>query len=66
MFHQEYVDEFFRVGGETILVEQAPAQACDRCGEAAFSRETVEKARRMAQEHSQPTRKVEVETFAFA
>lgn len=65
-FHQEHVDEFFRVGGEIILVEQVPAQMCDRCGEATFSRETVEKVCRMTQEHSQPTRKVEVETFAFA
>ena len=66
VFHQEYVDEFFRVGGDTMLVERVPAQVCDRCGEATFSRETVEKVRKMVQEHSQPTRKVEVETFAFA
>lgn len=64
-FHQETVDEFFRVGGDTILVEQVPAEVCNRCGEASFSRETVEKVRRMAQEHSQPTRRLEVEAFAF-
>jgi len=66
VFRQETVDEFFRVGGEAILVEQVPAQVCDRCGEATFSREKVEKVRKMVQEHSQPTRKIEVETFAFA
>jgi len=66
MFHQENVDEFFRVGGETILVEQVLAEVCDRCGEATFSRETVEKVRKIVQEHSRPMRKVEVETFAFA
>jgi len=66
VFHQETVDEFFRVGGDAILVEQVPAQACNRCGEASFSQETVEKVRRMAQEHSQPTRRLEVEAFAFA
>lgn len=64
-FHQETVDEFFRVGGATILVERVPALVCDRCGEASFSRETVEKVRRMAQEHSQPARRLEVEAFAF-
>ena len=64
--HHKNADEFFRVGGDTMLVEQVPAQVCDRCGEATFSRETVEKVRKMMQEHSQPTRKVEVETFAFA
>lgn len=66
VFHQEYVDEFFRVGGDTMLVEKVPAQVCERCGEATFCRETVEKVRRMVHEHSQPTRRVEVETFAFA
>lgn len=66
VFHQEHVDEFFHVGRDTILVERVPAQVCDRCGEATFSHETVEKVRKMVQEHSQPTRKVEVEAFAFA
>ena len=66
VFHQENVDEFFRIGGDTMLVEQVPAQVCDRCGEVTFSRETAEKVRRMVQEHSQPTRRVEVEAFAFA
>ncbi|MCA1809759.1 MAG: YgiT-type zinc finger protein [Lentisphaerae bacterium] len=66
VFHQEYMDEFFRFGGDTVLVEQVPAQVCDRCGEVTFGLETVEKVRKMVQEHSQPTRKIEVETFAFA
>jgi len=66
LFHQEHVNEFFRVDGDAILVEQVPAQVCDRCGEATFNRETVEKVRRMVQEHSQPTHRIEVETFAFA
>ena len=66
VFHHETVDEFFRVDGATILVEQVPAQVCGRCGESSFSRETVEKVRRMAQEHSQPTRRFEVEAFVFA
>ena len=66
VFHQEYVDEFFRMEGGTMLVEHVPAQVCDRCGEATFSWETVEKVRWMVREHSQPTRRVEVETFAFA
>ncbi|MBU0716277.1 MAG: YgiT-type zinc finger protein [Verrucomicrobia bacterium] len=48
------------------MVEQVPTEVCDRCGEVTFSRETAEKVRRMVQAHSQPTRKVEVETFAFA
>lgn len=65
VFHQETVDEFFRVGEDTILVEQVPAQVCDRCGEASFSRETVEKVRRIVQEHSTPAHRLEVEAFAF-
>lgn len=26
VFHQENVDEFFRIDGDTMLVEQVPAQ----------------------------------------
>jgi YgiT-type zinc finger domain-containing protein len=66
VFHQEDVDEFFRIGKDAILVEQVPAQVCARCGEASFSRETVERVRRIVQEHSQPARRFEVEAFAFA
>jgi len=66
VFHQEYVDEFFRIGGDTMLVEHVPAQVCDRCGKATLSQDTVEKVRKIVQEHSQPMHKVEVETFAFA
>lgn len=66
VFRQKTVDEFFRLGKETILVERVPAQVCDRCGEASFSRDTVEKVRRIVCEHSQPTRRLEVEAIAFA
>lgn len=65
-FRHEHMDEFFRVGGDTVLVEQVPARVCERCGEATFDRETVEKVRRMVQEHSHPARRVEVNAFAFA
>lgn len=65
-FRQEYTDEFFRMGQGIVLVEHVPAHVCQRCGEATFDRETVEKVRYMMQEHSKPTHRIEVDAFAFA
>lgn len=65
-FRGERVDEFFRVGSGTVLVEGVPAQVCERCGEATFDRETVEKVRRMVHDHARPTRRIEVDALAFA
>ena len=65
-FHPEHVDEVFRVDGDIILVEHVPAEICDQCGEATFSKETVEKVRHMTHEDIRQTHKVEVEAFAFS
>ena len=62
----DFVNEIFTVEGRRMLVEQIPAQVCDRCGEATFSRETTEKIRRLVHGAGQPVRTVPLEGFAFA
>ena len=62
----DFVNEIFTVEGRRMLVEQIPAQVCDRCGEATFSRETTEKIRRLVHGAGQPVRTVPLEVFAFA
>ena len=62
----DFVNEIFTVEGRRMLVEQIPAQVCDRCGEATFSRETTEKIRRLVHGAGQPVRTVPLEVFVFA
>jgi HTH-type transcriptional regulator/antitoxin MqsA len=62
----DFVNEIFTVEGRRMLVEQIPAQVCERCGEATFSRETTEKIRRLVHGAGQPVRTVPLEVFAFA
>ena len=62
----DFVNEIFTVEGRRMLVEQIPAQVCDRCGEATFSRETTEKIRRLVHGAGQPVPTVPLEVFAFA
>jgi len=38
----KHVSEVFTVGAHRALVEHIPAQVCERCGEATFSRETMD------------------------
>jgi HTH-type transcriptional regulator/antitoxin MqsA len=61
----ELVSEVFTIGDRRVLVEQIPAQICERCGEATFSRETTEKIRRLV--HSaRPARTIPLDVFALA
>ena len=62
----DFVSEVFMVEGRRVLVERIPAQVCERCGEATFSRETTEKIRRLVHGAGQPVRTVPLEVFAFA
>jgi HTH-type transcriptional regulator / antitoxin MqsA len=43
----EFVSEVFTVDDRRVLVEHIPAELCQRCGEATFSRETTEKIRQL-------------------
>lgn len=62
---QALVDEVFVIDGRHVLVEGIPASVCTRCGEAAFSRETTERIRRMVHGEAKPVRAVAMEVFAY-
>ena len=61
----EYVNEVFTINGRRVLVEHIPAELCERCGEAAFSREITEKIRRLVHE-AHPSKTVPLDVFALA
>lgn len=63
---QEFVSEVFTVEGRRVLVEHVPAQVCERCGEATFSRVTTEKVRRLVHGEGRPVRTVPMDVFAMA
>ena len=59
------VSEVFTIEGRRVLVERIPAQVCERCGEAVFSRETTEHVRRLVHD-TRPARTVPLDVFALA
>jgi len=65
-FHEEHVEEVFRIEDHMIMVEHIPARVCDRCGDATFDRETMERVRRLVHEGSPPTRHENMDVFALA
>ena len=62
---QEWVDEVFRIDRQYVLVGGIPAVVCVRCGEHAFSRQTVEKVRTMVHGKAKPTGSVSMRVFEF-
>ena len=60
------VSEVFTIDGRRVLVERIPAQICERCGEATFSRETTERIRRLVHGEGQPSKTVPLDVFALA
>ena len=63
----EFVSEVFTLEGERrVLVEHVPAQVCERCSEATFSRETTEKIRRQVHGAGRPGKTVPLDVFALA
>jgi len=60
------VSEVFTIDGRRVLVERIPAQICERCGEATFSRETTERIRRLVHGEDQPSKTVPLDVFALA
>ena len=63
--HAEQVSEIFNINGKLHLVENIPAQVCDRCGEEVFSRETTERIRAMLHGTNEPVRSVSLDVFSF-
>ncbi len=63
----EFVSEVFTLENyRRALVEHVPAQVCERCSEATFSRETTETIRRLVQGAGRPGKTVPLDVFAFA
>ena len=61
----ERVSEVFTIEGRCVLVEQVPAQVCERCGEPTFSRDTAERIRRLLHGEGSPLRTVSLDVFAL-
>ena len=61
----DFVSEVFVIDGRRVLVEHIPAQICERCGEATFSRETTERVRRLVHGEGQPAKTVPLDVFAL-
>lgn len=62
----EYVSEVFTIEDRRVLVEHIPADICERCGEATFSRQTTEEIRKLVHGAGQPVKTVALEVFALA
>jgi YgiT-type zinc finger domain-containing protein len=60
----EFVSEVFTIEDRRVLVEHIPAQVCERCGEATFSRETTEHIRRLVH-GARPAKTVPLDVFAL-
>ena len=63
---EESVDEVFCVDGQYVLVGGIPAVVCARCGEQAFSRDTVERVRAMVHGEAKATSSISMQVFDFA
>jgi HTH-type transcriptional regulator/antitoxin MqsA len=64
--HDELVSEVFHVDGKPVLVENIPAQVCERCGDEIFSRETTEKVRLLVHSRNKPLKSIQMDVFAYA
>jgi len=62
---QELVNEVFHIDGKPVLVENIPAQVCERCGEEIFSKETTEKVRQLVHGKAKPVKSVKMDVFAY-
>ena len=60
------VTEVFQIDGKPVLVENIPAQVCERCGEEIFSSETTEKVRLLVHGAVKPIKSVKMDVFAYA
>ncbi len=63
---EDFVSEVFTIDDRRVLVEHIPAQICERCGEATFSRATTEKVRTLVHGGGRPVRTVPLDVFALA
>jgi HTH-type transcriptional regulator/antitoxin MqsA len=62
----DFVSEVFTIGSRRVLVEHIPAEVCEHCGEATFSRMTTEAIRKLVHGKGQPVRTVPLDVFALS
>lgn len=60
------VSAVFTVGNRHVLIEHIPAQICDHCGEATFSREITDSIRQLVHGSTKPIKTVPLEVFDLA
>jgi YgiT-type zinc finger domain-containing protein len=60
---EEFVSEVFMIDGRRVLVGNIPAQVCERCGDATFSRATMEKVRRLVHGEGRPVGTVPLDVY---
>ncbi|MBV6452283.1 MAG: hypothetical protein MHPDNHAH_03039 [Anaerolineales bacterium] len=65
-YREELVNEVFQIDGKPVLVENIPAQVCERCGEEIFSRQTTENVRLLVHGKAKPIKSVQMDVFAYA
>ena len=63
--HDKLVTGVFQIDEKPVLVENIPAQVCDRCGEEIFSKEAVEKVRALVHGKSKPIKSIKMDVFAY-
>jgi YgiT-type zinc finger domain-containing protein len=64
-FRTENVSDTFRVEDRVFVVEDIPAQVCERCGEATFAADVAEHVRQMIHGPHQPIRILSTEVLAY-
>jgi HTH-type transcriptional regulator / antitoxin MqsA len=64
-FRVESVNETFRVEDRVFVVENIPAQVCERCGEAIFAADVAEQVRRLIHGPHQPIRVLSAEVLSY-
>ena len=63
---EELVSEVSQIEGKPVLVENIPAQVCERCVEEIFSKDTVEKVRLLVHGRAKPIKSVQMDVLAYA
>ena len=64
-FQSEHVSETFRVADRVFVVENIPADVCNRCGEPRFSASVAEQVRELVSGPHQPTRVISAEGLSY-
>ena len=62
----ELVEEILKIDGQYVLVEGVPATVCQRCGERTFSRDAVERMRRLVGNSASPAKTVQLQVYDYA